>query len=301
INDLKNKIKDYSKTISKLPGNAKNQINEVRSILKEFYKLSTAFSKISTGKIELDKIMKTGDDHFNYVMRLNSKMPLAEFIREAKLEFKINRPKKDVKITGYNQYMAYFLETILYYILKEIEQEKLYKIKEELAEKALSYAKGMMKYAKAAKSNDEKYFTAIEKLCESEYIAALAHQEFSNFSLDTATSYFLSARNILKALNNLGKNIDTLISEKISTLEAWASDAYHLIYLLNSYNRWAEVANSENPEIKEIAQITKDKVEDFITSQYGFPEEAKIKEITKNIRWIAPSTPPKVEKIGPIH
>ncbi|NVM01846.1 MAG: hypothetical protein HWN67_05900 [Candidatus Helarchaeota archaeon] len=301
INDLKNKIKDYSKTITKLPGNAKNQVNEVRSILKEFYKLSTAFSKISTGKTELDKIMKTGDDYFNYVIRLNNKMSFSEFIRDSKLEFKISRPKKDVKITGYNQYMAHFLETILYYILETVEEEKLYKIKEGLAEKALSYAKGIMKFAKASKSTDVDYFTSLEKLCESEYISALAHQEFSNFNLDIATSYFLSARNLLKELNNLGKNFETLISEKISTLEAWASDAYHLIYLLNSYSRWAEVANSENPEIKEIAQITKDKVEDFITSQYGFPEENRIKEIIKKIKWIAPSTPPKVEKIGPIH
>ncbi len=301
VNELKNKIKEYSKTISKLPGNAKDKVNEVRSILKEFYKLSTAFSKISTGKIDIDKIMKTGDDHFNYVMRLNNLIPFGEFIRDSKLEFKISRPRKEVKIAGYNQYIAYFLETILYYILETVEEEKLYKIKEEFAEKALSYAKGIIKYAKAAKSTDIDYFTALEKLCESEYISALAHQEFSNFNLENATSYFLGARNLLKELNNLGKNIDTLISEKINILEAWASDAYHLIYLFNSYNRWANVANSENPEIKEIAQITKDKVEDFITSQYGFPEENKIEEIIKKIKWIAPSTPIKLEKIGPTH
>ncbi|MFX1451283.1 MAG: hypothetical protein ACFFCM_10600 [Promethearchaeota archaeon] len=300
INDLKNKIKDYSKTISKLPGNTKNKVNEVRSILKEFYKLSTAFLKIITGQIDVDKIMKTGDDHFNYVMRLNNYMPLSAFIGNCKLEFKISRPKKDIKIIGYSQYVAIYLETILYYILEAIEQEKLYKIKEELAERALSYSKGVLKYANAAHI-DLDYFTDLEKLCQAEYISAMAHQEFGNFNLDTATSYFLGARNLLKTINNLGKNFDSLVSEKISISEAWASDAYHLIYLFNSYNHWAEVANSENPEIKEIAQITKDKVEDFITSQYGFPEEAKIKEITRNIIWVAPSTPPKMEKIGPTH
>lgn len=147
VNDLKNKIKEYSKNLSKLPANTKNKISEFRGLLKEFYKLTTGFLKITTSQIDLEKLIKVSDDHLNYIIRINNEIPLDEFIRESKLDFKIKHPKKSLKITDYNQYVTIFLESILYHILEQLDKKVILKDKENLSELALSYAKGISKYA----------------------------------------------------------------------------------------------------------------------------------------------------------
>lgn len=301
VNDLKNKIKEYSKNLSKLPANTKNKISEFRGLLKEFYKLTTGFLKITTSQIDLEKLIKVSDDHLNYIIRINNEIPLDEFIRESKLDFKIKHPKKSLKITDYNQYVTIFLESILYHILEQLDKKVILKDKENLSELALSYAKGISKYAEFSETMEINYYKDLVNYCECEFISVIAHKEFDKFKLTKATSYFLDAKNRLNSLSNLDKELNALILEKIKIMEAWASDAYNLIYLFNSYNNWVEISNSENPELKEIAQITKDKVEDFITSQFGFPEESQIKDIIKEIKWPSPSTPPVIEKIGPRH
>ncbi len=299
VNELKNKIKENSKTLSKLSGSAKNQINEFRGKLKEFYKLTTGFLKIIDSKLDLEKFLKISDDHLNYVSYINDKMSLANFIINGKLDFKLKGPTRDIRITDYNQYVAVYLETIMYHILEAHDEEKINKEKQKLAELVLSYAKAAVKYSEKASNMDSDYYKELERFCESDFVIAIAHKEFKEFNLTKATGYFIDARDKLKSIKGLGKSFQSLISERMKVSEAWASDAYNLIYLFNSYSRWKDVSDSENSEIKEIAQITKEKVEDFVTSQFGFPEDDKLKQIiSRELRWPAGSSPPEVSKIG---
>ncbi|MHA1299913.1 MAG: hypothetical protein ACTSO9_10855, partial [Candidatus Helarchaeota archaeon] len=300
VNELKSKIKNNSKYISKLPGNTKSKINKFKGKLKEFYKLTTGFLKIVDTKIDINRLLKLSEDHFNYVKTINSEIPLHEFIKNSKIELKIKRNNKEFKITNFNQYVIFYLESILYYILEAIEEEIILKNKRVLAETALSHARAILKYAKLAKISETEYFVDLEKFCESEFCSILAHKEFKEFNLTKATSYFLGIKKRLKSITTLDKRFKTVISEKMKIAEAWACDAYNLIYLFNSYKNWQQVAESENSQIREIAQITKDKVEDFVTSQFGFPEEEKINKIIKEIKWPSSSSPDLLDKIKPI-
>ena len=68
----------------------------------------------------------------------------------------------------------------------------------------------------------------------------------------SATSHFLHSKNQLSSIEFLGSKFKEIVLEKVKINEAWASDAFHLKYLLNSYQNWNHVSNSKDTEIKEI-------------------------------------------------
>ncbi|MHA1380135.1 MAG: hypothetical protein ACTSRG_17315 [Candidatus Helarchaeota archaeon] len=308
---LKKKFKEYPKLIEKLPKTVDNKKKEYKKIINELFKHLFDFKKIITDNIKLKKLLEISDEHLSYIIQLNNLITLEKFIKVTNLELKVKSLHKIDKILNFEQYMSIFLESLLFHILEMIPQEKLLKDKLELAKLALSYAKGILNYAKEqnALENVEKqvdvkndidhdYYVDLEKLCESELALIIGQIELSEFDLATCTSHLIYARDLLSSINSLNHYFKTVLSEKIELAEAWASDAYHLIYLLNSYKHWGNVSNSKDPEIKEISQITKEKIEWFITSQYGFPKGDAIKKITNDLTWPTPTQPSIIDKIN---
>ncbi|MHA1299498.1 MAG: hypothetical protein ACTSO9_08705 [Candidatus Helarchaeota archaeon] len=303
IEFLKNKLKEYPKTISNLPKEIDKRTKEYKRTLNDMYKNLPTLLRLFTERIELKKLLEMCDEHLTFIIHLNNLVKFEKFIRVTKLNFKVKSTHNIEKISNFNQYMSIFIESIIFYILDLLSQEKLLKDKQKLAELALSYAKGILNYLDTSENTENEisneYYKDLEKFCESELSSIVGQKELSTFNLVDATSHLLYAKETLKSINNLGQNFKSIISEKLEITEAWASDAYHLIYLLNSYRHWRNVSNSKDPEIKEIAQITKDKIENFITSQYGFPKEDHIKKITSAISWPSAAAPSIFEKISP--
>ncbi len=334
IENLKNKLKEYPKILAKIPDGLDKRSKEYAKILKGFYENLEIFIKGISTKQDLKKMISLSDEHLKYIIQINDLIKLERFIRLNRVDFKVKSHRKNVAVPNFDQYMATFLEAMLYQVLEKIALEKLLKDKQEWARIALSYAKGILNHVNGSKfkasveserveieqseqperldedemvkeipeeplSEELKYSIDLEKFCESELLSIIAQQELMVFDLQNATSHFLHAKNLLNSIENLEKEFKSIISEKIVVLEAWASDAYHLIFLLNSFRNWSKLAGSSDPEIKEIAEITKKKVEGFITSQYGFPKDDQIKKITSEMAWPAPSPHPMIDKIEP--
>ncbi len=137
---------------------------------------------------------------------------------------------------------------------------------------------------------DVNYYAAWQSFVKGCLVIDLGVKAMESYDYTRATKYFLKAREMLSNIKDLPLN--DVITEKAMLARAYASDAFNLIYLLNSYASWKSLAKStKDDELKEIAKTSEKNIEEWITKQYGFPPEAKISALLNEMIWPVPEMP----------
>ncbi|MHC1590645.1 MAG: hypothetical protein ACXQS8_01010 [Candidatus Helarchaeales archaeon] len=334
IEDLKSKFKEtkesqLKKQMESMKTNLKEESNQLKEIKKELSKISKRFDQLKTEyenslkmlqkylldlkKIDLkhSKPGKAVETILIFIPKLaeefkmlNELAGIDEFMEIYTFRFSLKHVYGTVSVKSELEFMALLLESMAFNLLHVVNyHENITSRKEELLARALSAAKGSLELVKKTDNEPlKRFYEKMVILFEMEYLKILGIQEFEAHDYRTATSYFREALSYVKKIKD-EKAFANYLEEQALLLQALASDAFNLVYLLNSYKNWSYLEQITSNEIlKELASITKDRIEDFITPMYGFPQDKQLELITdpRVVEWPKPIRSPKLDQIVPM-
>ncbi|MHA1144914.1 MAG: hypothetical protein ACTSRW_09280 [Candidatus Helarchaeota archaeon] len=308
LKDESAKLKEFKKDVSRLTKKYDGLRSDYESCLKNLQKYLQEFQKLD---IKRTKPTRLTEMILIFIPKITEEFKLMnelasveEFMALYDFKFNLKHIKGTVTVKSEQIFRALLLESMAFNLLyNSIYHENITSKKEELVSRALSAIKRCLELVKEDDNKDLiKHYENVLIFFEMEYLKILAIQEFEGHEYLTATSYFLEALTYLRKIKSV-KYFKEYLEEQEICLQALASDAYNLIYLLHSYKNWSYLeTKTENPILKELADITKNRIEDFITPMYGFPEDEQLEKITspKIMLWPKPERSPKLDGIAPL-
>ncbi|MHA1893182.1 MAG: hypothetical protein ACTSX4_01650 [Candidatus Helarchaeota archaeon] len=293
-NDLKNKQKSFSK-ISHSIKKQKNDFEEkFKSISKIFNEISKFRTNLMKQKEDIKNIIRF-EGIFDMFKQIEEIFPFDKLVNYCNLELKIENEIQSAKINNLRIFQIILLESIACNLLNNALHEKLNSVK--LLQMKYVCRLLITAFKLSADENfNTNYYETLLDFSKSQYIYFLGINDMENHDFFSGTQYFLKAKEYLEKCSELP--IEKREMEQFYFLiNAHASDSYNLIYLLNSYVNWKNLINNSNNEIKEIAEISMKNIEEWITKQFGFPNEDKLLKTLKNIHWPQSETPNEIKEL----
>jgi len=299
VKDFANKLKSKKKSVPKINQSLKERTNQFLEKTKMLSKIFTEISKFQINVVKNKDTMKNivrFETLFNLFHDTNEVMPFTKMVNYCNIDFKIENESGSRKIQKLNTFLIYVMESIACNLLDSGIHEKL--INPKLMQLKHSCRLLMSVVNLCRKENfNMSYYEALANYFNSKYTFFLAHKEMENHNYNNATQYLMKSREYLE---KSGKNLpidEKQLNKDIFLVNAFASDSYNLIYLLNSYANWRGVLENIPGDLKEIAEISYKNIEAWITKQFGFPDEDKLNEIVSKIVWPKPITPKEIKNL----
>lgn len=286
IKEKENEIKDKSKDFKRLPNIVKDIKANLESSLKDFSKFLQDFLKIKALDVrsrDVTKELETYDQYIEFLKKIDDMIPIREIVNSVGVEFKLECEFGGVKVNDIDILLSVVSESVGSIILNFALPEKLSGKKVELLQKSAHYYKEARDHC-LGENFHVKYYEGLAKYVNAQFVIMLGVKAVENYEYYDATKYFIQAREWFAEVRSEVKD-KKFVDQQIALARAYASDAYNLIYLLNSYKNWKTVAENSDGELKEIADISIKKIEEWVEGQFGFPPENQIPQILKRIRW----------------
>ncbi len=295
LDDTLKALKDKQKELETLPQRIKQIKADFQDKMKE---LNKSVEEITWLKVQETKgkeremaIQKMQEIVLKF-MDMNKIVSLDEIIKSAGMEFKLENETGPKIIKDFKKLVVMLHESIGARWFDIATDEKLGAKKAEYLKNACTE---LAFSANAARVDnwETDYYQELLVFGLGRLTITLGIQQVEAYEYTKATQYFLKAREILMGIKKALK-LEKLLGEQIALSRALASDTFNIIYLLNSHANWTMIAkNSEDAELKDVAKISVRNIEEWITKQYGFPPEDKVKEILGGMIWPSPQVPPE--------
>ncbi|MBN2151608.1 MAG: hypothetical protein JW839_09190 [Candidatus Lokiarchaeota archaeon] len=287
-------LKDKQKELETLP----QRVKQIKADFQEKMKgLNKAVEEVTWLKMQGTKDNASTIQKMQELMLkmidMNKLVSLDEIFKSAGMEFKLENETGPKVVKDFRKLVTMLHESIAarWYDLaagEKIGAKKVENLKNMCTELAFS--------ANAARSErwELDYYTELLALGLGRLTITLGIQQVEAYEYMKATQYFLKAREILSGIRKALK-LEKLLGEQVALARAHASDAFNIVYLLNSYANWKAIAkDTVDAELKDVAAISVRNIEEWITKQYGFPPEDKINAILGGMIWPTPQVPPEV-------
>jgi polyhydroxyalkanoate synthesis regulator phasin len=220
---------------------------------------------------------------------VNKLVEIDEIIKEAKLEIKVTSDSGEKAVKEFRKMLVLFMESAGTRLLGYGLGESLLSKKVMFFQKAATMLNRSSNIAKMEKF-DFAYHDKLFSIAQGCLVIGLGTQLLETFEYSRAAQYFLKAREILKVVSGDHPHA-SLAAEQAAVARASASDAFNVLYMLNSYVNWKMVSENASGELKSIASISIRNIEEWITKQYGFPPDDKINDILGSMLWPKPLLP----------
>ncbi|NHI91152.1 MAG: hypothetical protein EAX96_01530 [Candidatus Lokiarchaeota archaeon] len=294
-NELKNKQKSFSKINQGVKKKKQDFIEKYKNITKIFSEISKFKMNLAKQKEDLKNIIRFVGV-LNIFKELEPIFPFEKLVNYCNLDLKIENEETTRKVQNLNLFIILMLESIACNIFDTVLTEKLNSVKILQMKHVCQLFLSTLEISSSENISQE-YFEAMLNFSKSQYSFCLGVQAIEEHRYTKGTQFMLKAKEYLEKSN---KNIpieEVELNEYFYKISAHASDSYNLIYLLNSYINWKNLMTSKDSEIREIAEISKKNIEEWITKQFGFPKEEDILKILKNIRWPQTVNPKEIQDL----
>ncbi|MHA1892398.1 MAG: hypothetical protein ACTSYS_15495 [Promethearchaeota archaeon] len=292
-------LKNTKKTLQRLP-------SVIKELKAEFKEKIRSFTKFLDDVVKLNDNDDLKDKDFEaQILRLmeliqrleaiNDIVSFNEIMSNAGIELKVNHLTGQKKIKNYRQILVIIHESICTRFFNKATLHSLEMEKRLYLEKAISVCK-KIKEINAEEKFMENYYDQFSKLIFARYTISLGIKNMEDFNYVEATRYFLKARENFASIKE-SKFDNKLIKGYLSLSRALASDAYSLVYLINSYYNWMSVKENIPREFEDIAKVSTDYLYEWITKQYGFPPASQVNNLVKKLFWPKPVYPPSIDKV----
>ncbi|MHA1679682.1 MAG: hypothetical protein ACTSUE_01655 [Promethearchaeota archaeon] len=285
LKNVKKELSDLPKTIKSIKSDFREKIKRLSKFVYDLDKIINMESKGGGIEAEIKKI----DEFITLLEEINKVVPLDEIISHANLEFKIVHETGIKKFKRYKKLLIFIYESLAARLVHHALSQKLEEKKREFLKKAHKSCREIISINKKERFLIN-YYQSFNNLVTALHVISIGVSKVKEYDYVLATQYFLKARALLIKLGDDFKKLD-ITSQSISLSRAYASDAYNIIYLLNSFYNWKNILEKAEGEMKEIAQISVNNIQEWVTRQYGFPPTEKIEIILKTIIWPKPVMP----------
>ena len=299
IKEKSNELKNKQKSFSKISQGVKKKKNE---FYDKFKNVSKIFNEITKFRQNLAKQKEDMKNIIRFVGVLNTFQEIEEIFPFDKmtnycnLDLKIENEDGVKRIQDLNAFLAIMLESIACNLFDTALNEKLNSAKILQMKHVCQLLISSQELSSSGNFNMD-YYEAMLAFSKSQYSLFLGIDQMEKHEYANGTQYILKAREYLEiASKNLPMDEEELNSF-FYLINAYASDSYNLIYLLNSYINWKNLMISPNGQTKELAEISKKNIEEWITKQFGFPKEEDIIKIIKKIKWPQAVNPKEIQDL----
>ena len=300
LNSRKDELEKTKKEISSLPKRLKQIKSDFNQKFKDFLKEVQEIYKFKDQKLrtkEIDSLFSDCDKLIDLMIEVNEIVRLTEIIKRSGMEFKLETSWGTKKVKKFRRVLILMLESLGGYALDAGFRDILTSDKIEWFKKAKDYFTEIKQLSRSERFNHDVYqeWHAFATAC---YVLQIGIQEMETHDYFKATQHFLKARELFSGIKkDLG--IGELPAEEAAIARAYASDSFNLLSLLNSQANWRIIAkNTKRKELKEIAEISSKNIEEWITKQYGFPSETKIKTLIGKMIWPTPELPAEASLVA---
>nr|MDO8118699.1 hypothetical protein [Candidatus Sigynarchaeota archaeon] len=235
---------------------------------------------------------KRYEELIDRLAEVNEIIRLTEIVKNAGVEFKIEMDGGLKKVKDFRKILILFEEAMACMLIDQAFSETLVSKRVELLNRTNDIIAEVTSLSRTERF-DVNYYAAWQSFVKGSLVIDIGIKQMEAHEYMKATQYFLKARELLSNIKDLP--IGSIINERLLLARAYASDAFNIIYLLNSHASWKMIAKStKDAELQEIANASEKNIEEWITKQYGFPPEAKITALVNEMIWPVPELPSEV-------
>ncbi|MBD3188619.1 hypothetical protein GF325_17455 [Candidatus Bathyarchaeota archaeon] len=292
LKDKKQKLKETKKELSRLPKTIKSIKSDFKDKMKELSKLSGDLARSlheSPGDDEHEEDIALIDDFIDLLQKIDKIAPLDEIIKNAGLEFKVEHETGSKKVRKYSKVLILLKESLAARLLNHALEHVIESERREHLDHAHAACMDIIEINARVKFMLD-YYDSLQKFVTSIHIISIGVSTVQEYNYMEATQYFLKARELLTKMDETFRGLP-IAKQYVALSRAYASDAFNIIYLLNSYYNWKAIAKDANGELKDIADLSVTNIQEWITKQYGFPPIDKVNQIVKKIIWPQPKMP----------